>query len=177
MPEKNTPHKKDGIYRSTVQSDEEFATRLRAVFAKAVEKGLSVKSAFDHLDRDNNGQISTPEMHSALLKLPHFREVREEEVERLVKILDSDSNGFISLEEFICFVHGNADFISSNQNTKVSILSLFLTFSYCFSSCLSFFLSFCLSLSLFIFSSFILSKSKQNTTFQDSLEVYLTNIE
>ena len=127
--EKLTPHKKDGISRSTVQSDGDFATRLRAVFAKAVEKGLSVKSAFEHLDRDNNGQLSATEMHNALLKLPHFRDVSEEEVKRLVQILDSDSNGFISLEEFIFFVHGNVDFITSKQNAKVSLLHFFYFFS------------------------------------------------
>ena len=117
--EKHTTHTTSGINRSTIPSNTDLESRVRAVFAKAVEKGLTVKSAYEHLDHDNNGQLSTSEMHNALLRLPHFRDVSEEEVRQLVGILDRDSNGFISLEEFIHFVHGDADFISSKQNTKV----------------------------------------------------------
>jgi len=83
--------------------------RVRLVFRRAEEEGLSLEKVFAHLDTDSSGGLSLREMQSAMLKIAHFKAVGADDLQHFMKKADKDGNGVISLAEFKAFVHGEAD--------------------------------------------------------------------
>lgn len=83
---------------------EDVAARLRVVFVNAEKRGLSLETAFKHLDSDGSGDVETKEFAAAVKALPHFRELRDAEINALMALLDEDSSGTLSLSEFTHFV-------------------------------------------------------------------------
>ena len=82
--------------------------RVRLVFRRAAEEGVSLAKIFAHLDADSSGGLSLREMQSAMLKVAHFKTVSADDIQHFVKKADKDGNGSISLAEFEAFVHGDA---------------------------------------------------------------------
>jgi Ca2+-binding EF-hand superfamily protein len=80
--------------------------RIRETFRLAEAQGLSFEKAFNLLDDDGSGNISLPELHATLLKLPNFKNVSLAEVRDLFEIIDTDHSGDVSIAEFRAFVRG-----------------------------------------------------------------------
>ncbi|EEY55349.1 nephrocystin-4-like protein [Phytophthora infestans T30-4] len=66
----------------------------------AEASGVDVKKCFAHFDSDNSGVITKEEFVNAMKQLPGFENVPDEETLEIVKKLDEDESGSVSLEEF-----------------------------------------------------------------------------
>ena len=112
----HSPPLVDAAYSSASSASvEDVLQRIRMVFRSAEEQGLTVEKAFSHLDRDGNSEISISEMHSALLKIPHFKSLQPDDVAHFMGLIDADRNGTISIKEFESFLH---DSEGDRKNTK-----------------------------------------------------------
>ena len=77
-----------------------FCTMMR----KAEEKGASLDDIFKHFDKDKGGSVSADELLAGLRKLPHCKSLSDEDIRSLVKSLDADHSGEVSLKEFTDFI-------------------------------------------------------------------------
>ena len=77
---------------------------LRKTMTGVVEKGVTLRSIFGHLDKDKSGSIESQELASAIKKLPCFKDIKEQDIKDLMKQLDEDGNGQITFDEFEHFV-------------------------------------------------------------------------
>jgi Ca2+-binding EF-hand superfamily protein len=89
---------------NALKKQKQAISRFCDVMIKAQEKGVTVDSIFTHFDKDKGGSLSTTELATGLRNLPHFNTLSDEDIDGLIKALDADSNGSISLSEFKAFV-------------------------------------------------------------------------
>ena len=82
----------------------EYAEKLRNIFRAAEKKGMSVEQAFSHVDVDHSGELAVDEFELVLKRFRAFKTFSREETSALMKILDTDNSGQISLQEFRDFV-------------------------------------------------------------------------
>ena len=78
------------------------------IIIKTKEKGVNPKEIFNHFDKNKNGSVSTEELSIGMRTLPHFESLSDNEIEGVVKALDSDKNGKISFTEFEHFIAKSA---------------------------------------------------------------------
>ena len=77
---------------------------LRKTMTGVVEKGVTLRSIFGHLDKDKSGSIGSQELADAIKKMPSFKDIKEQDIKDLMKQLDEDGNGQITFDEFEHFV-------------------------------------------------------------------------
>eukprot|EP01041_Mallomonas_annulata_P001319 gene1319-2541_t len=99
------------------QSQNSLVLKLQTVFRTAADKGLSVDQIFAHFDKDGGGSVSTDELATGLKKMPHFKELTHADIQGLVRILDADGSGDISLQEFRALVDSESS--QSPENVLV----------------------------------------------------------
>ena len=63
-------------------------------------KNERLLEAFDKFDKNGSGQISKSE----LLETLHAEKCQEKEIEKFIKVVDTDGNGKISKEEFMALM-------------------------------------------------------------------------
>ncbi|KAG3031069.1 hypothetical protein PC121_g14207 [Phytophthora cactorum] len=79
-------------------------TKLQKLLLSAEASGVDVKKCFAHFDSDNSGVITNDEFVTAMKQLPGFENVQDEDTLEIVKKLDKDGSGSVSLEEFEAFL-------------------------------------------------------------------------
>lgn len=77
---------------------DEFMRAMEECYSIPKDKVADVVNAFKIFDSDEDGIITMKEMKNILLK--YAGEFKEEEVEELFKMIDTDANGKISYAEF-----------------------------------------------------------------------------
>jgi len=77
--------------------------RMTKIFAAAAQKKVSVKDIFEHLDKDNSGQLDAEEIEEGLKALGSFGEVTREDAEAVVSHFDDDGDKQVSIDEFVTF--------------------------------------------------------------------------
>jgi len=77
--------------------------KLTRIFTIALQKGVSFKAIFMELDENKNGSIDTQELITGCKKLGAFQEITIDDANMVVNEFDKNSDGQISLEEFINF--------------------------------------------------------------------------
>ena len=93
----------------TEQNDSDTDTiigKVKAIFNKAKESGLSFEKTFQLIDQDGNGELTKKELATCLKKLPSFNNVSEAEINELFDNIDTDGSGSITTEEFKRYVLG-----------------------------------------------------------------------
>ena len=98
---------------------------LRKTMTGVVEKGVTLRSIFGHLDKDKSGSIGSQELADAIKKMPSFKDIKEQDIKDLMKQLDEDGNGQITFDEFEHFVmnvnnNDIADHDSNDDSIKMS---------------------------------------------------------
>jgi calcium-binding protein CML len=79
-----------------------------ALMCKAEEKGATLEQIFGHFDRDGSKSVTAEELHAGLRSLPHCKDMSVDDIQMLVRALDADSSGEVSLDEFKRFVRSNS---------------------------------------------------------------------
>ena len=87
--------------------DNAVVSRLRAVMKAASAKGLTIEKIFTHFDKDGSGSVNAQELSDGLRKMSHFKDLSASEVASIVRILDKDGDGHISLREFAALLEGS----------------------------------------------------------------------
>ena len=95
---------------------EKLASRFKDTMKTAKSKGLTTEDLYQHFDKDSSGGIIVKEMESGLKKLPYFKNINSEELNALIDILDADSSGTVSLQEF-------KDFLDESDTPVVNEIS------------------------------------------------------
>lgn len=80
-----------------------ISRRFHLAFERAEDDGLSFQAALERLARDGDRELTVPKLRIALVKLPHLKDVSEEEIRELVEVLDPDKNGMVSFDKFAAF--------------------------------------------------------------------------
>ncbi|KAK7239088.1 hypothetical protein SO694_00027156 [Aureococcus anophagefferens] len=78
--------------------------RVKAIFLKAEELGVSVVDAFNEFDADGNGQLTVGEFGDALRSLGTFSDLKPREVKAFFDHRDRDGNGTLELEELFALM-------------------------------------------------------------------------
>ena len=79
--------------------------KLQRLLQVAVTKGVDLKTAFKHFDRDGNGTISRIEMHKGIRELgEQFQDLSPAEIDLLLDRFDLDENGEVDYQAFLEFV-------------------------------------------------------------------------
>ena len=111
---------------SKPQRQEKFALRVRDIFRKAAEKGLSVDGLFSKIDKDGDGNLTSVEFRGVLGKLKGFEDVSAEDVNYLIDILDRNGDGEVSLKEFKEFLSTDSDGKSKPVEKPMSEREIFI---------------------------------------------------
>ena len=93
---------------------EQFAVKVREIFRKALDKGLSLDELFSRIDKDKDGDLTVAEFRGILSKLKGFRDVAAEDIDYLVGVLDRNGDGHVTLSEFKAFIS------SENMTSPIS---------------------------------------------------------
>ena len=67
------------------------------------EEFAAIENVFEKMDKDHNGSVSREELEAALLESPlnhPERPLTDEDIDRVMRSLDTDGSGEISAEEF-----------------------------------------------------------------------------
>eukprot|EP01041_Mallomonas_annulata_P009284 gene9284-19266_t len=119
----NIPSNNNHIH-TTPTSEDPLVARLRTVIQNAEKKGLSIDQIFAHFDKDGGGSITTDELASGLKKMPHFKELTNANIQGIVRILDANGSGDISLQEFRALIENtgsiNEPILSPRSSTDGS---------------------------------------------------------
>ncbi|KAH8058941.1 Ca2-binding protein [Aureococcus anophagefferens] len=78
--------------------------RVKAIFLKAEELGVSVVDAFNEFDADGNGQLTVGEFGDALRSLGTFSDLKPREVKAFFDHRDRGGNGTLELEELFALM-------------------------------------------------------------------------
>jgi len=82
---------------------QEFLAALGALPAEE-HKEANMRRCFREFDKDGSGSIDRSELRNAMRE--YNCEISEEEIDRLLQIVDKDESGSINYEEFIAQVFG-----------------------------------------------------------------------
>ncbi|KAF4034641.1 EF-hand domain pair [Phytophthora infestans] len=104
-----------GDRKSSSTADQTTGVKLQKLLLSAEASGVDVKKCFAHFDSDNSGVITKEEFVNAMKQLPGFENVPDEETLEIVKKLDEDESGSVSLEEFEAFLRNPAPSSSSRE--------------------------------------------------------------
>ncbi|EGZ09209.1 hypothetical protein PHYSODRAFT_525177 [Phytophthora sojae] len=91
----------DGDFDSLMEQldeDGKLMVKLKTLMEKAVEKGVSIDACFAHFDKDGDGMIKKEEFVTAMTELGLG--VDSAVINGVIKLLDGNGNGTISLSEF-----------------------------------------------------------------------------
>ncbi|GKC38376.1 calcium-binding protein CML38-like protein [Tanacetum coccineum] len=72
-----------------------------------MDKQQQYKRVFGHLDKNGDGKLSPPELHVCFGKISG--ELSSEEAEMAAALMDSDGDGFLSMEDLVKVVEGAND--------------------------------------------------------------------
>jgi len=114
-----------GVPDSSKSSHEQFAIKVRDIFRKASEKGMSIDGLFSTIDKNGDGNLTTLEFKEVLSKLKGFKDISTEDINYLVKILDRDGDGKVSIVEFKSFV-ANETAVPKLEEKDLSDRELFI---------------------------------------------------
>lgn len=84
--------------------DETFVRKARHCFRQLVKTGLPLEELFNRIDLNHDGSLSLDELYSALSKESTFRSLNKSDVDKLMKVIDGDGDGSVSVSEFSDFV-------------------------------------------------------------------------
>ncbi|CAF0786772.1 unnamed protein product [Brachionus calyciflorus] len=76
----------------------EFSRVMEAQFYRKYTHE-EIRAAFDHFDKDKSGYISADELRMTLSKMG--KTFRKDEVDKMIKSIDKDGDGRISINEFM----------------------------------------------------------------------------
>ena len=116
--------------RASKRQDTEVET-LKALAAEFKSKGYSMQEAFAHLDTNEGGTITLPELQSALRAMKI--QLGTQTLKNILHLFDTNGDNCIALDEFerqmskymgnSAAVNGRADFISAASQIKGNIIS------------------------------------------------------
>lgn len=81
-----------------------FIEQVRETFGAAQSKGLTFEEFFHLVDKDRSGRITLEELESLIRRIPSFKNVSKNEIEKLFTAIDTDKSELISVEEFKEFI-------------------------------------------------------------------------
>jgi len=83
---------------------ESAKSKLKAILLKAETMGTSLSKAFAHFDSDGSGEIRIDEFTEGLSSLGVFSDLTNKQVQDVLKEFDKNSDGTVSLTEFMSFM-------------------------------------------------------------------------
>jgi hypothetical protein len=96
----NTQQKQERQTKQIAKILRQMIASRRSVTGK--QMGGTIISAFEALDRDGSGRVSTEEFSQAILRLGMG--LTPKQLQQLIDALDTDGDGSISLREFVSFI-------------------------------------------------------------------------
>lgn len=105
---------------------DKVALILRKTMTSAISHGTTLKNIFGHLDKDNSGSVDSRELAAAIMKLPSFKKMKEQDINDLMDQLDYDASGDITFAEFEAFVmNGTDDNTLDDSMTSIGTLGTY----------------------------------------------------
>ena len=95
-----------------LEDEEDVASPLHTLVTLMEEHDISAQRMFNDLDKDGNRQVSLDELRSAL-ENEYEGEFEGEDIEALIKQIDSDNDGMIDITEFIGAIEEMDDEVES----------------------------------------------------------------
>lgn len=114
-----TQNKKDNIIVTKYQNEK----NLQELKSPKEERDAEIKSVFALFDKNGDGKLEISEIKSFMIALG--RETSDEEVQKLMEKVDSDKNGFITIDEFIEYMDETFVISKDQVNELIEAFKIF----------------------------------------------------
>ena len=76
----------------------------------------ALRDAFAEFDANNDGFISRDELLNVMTSFGH--EISDEELDNMIRMADSDGNGLVDFNEFLCLMDGNPPTLNVDEEME-----------------------------------------------------------
>ncbi|RLN96218.1 hypothetical protein BBJ28_00022138, partial [Nothophytophthora sp. Chile5] len=100
------------------EEEADLLTKLKTLMAKAVDQGVSIAACFAHFDKDGDGAITKEAFVAAMAELGLAAE--EALIHEVIRILDRNNSGTVSLAEFEQLFPGDTSAIAPSKAAEAA---------------------------------------------------------